>query len=199
LCQSYPTYRSHLAYDSRRNVLAVTPVTRSWYPDMPAERDSLLEPSLYSEFGRPPSVARWGDCVQRYFSTFPEGFPGVGLLILRVLVGLTAATQGASSLIHGSDVGLVTVALAVAAVGGGAAVLLGFLTPGASVLAGAATLLLALGAPSSSVLAIDAVTSACVAADATALALLGPGAHSLDARLFGRREVVIPDRADARS
>jgi hypothetical protein len=137
--------------------------------------------------------------VQRFFSTFPEGFPAVGLLILRVLVGLTAVTQGASSLIDGSDIDVVTVALAVAAAGSGAAVLLGFLTPGASLIAGAAALLLAVGAPPSSILGIDTVAATCVAASAAALALLGPGAHSLDARLFGRREVVIPDRADARS
>jgi hypothetical protein len=136
--------------------------------------------------------------VQRFFSTFPEGLPGVGLLILRILVGLTAAAQGASALTHEFDVGLATVALAVAAAGGGASVLLGFLTPGASLIAGAATLLLAVGAPPSSILGIDTVAASCVAADAAALALLGPGALSLDARLFGRREVVIPDRADAR-
>jgi hypothetical protein len=29
--------------------------------------------------------------------------------------------------------------------------------------------------------------------DAVALAMLGPGAHSVDARLFGRREIIIPD------
>ena len=137
--------------------------------------------------------------MQRFFSTFPEGFPGVGLLILRILVGLTAATQGASSLTHGPDVGLVTVALAGAAAGGAVAVLLGFLTPWASLVAGAATLLLAVGAPPSSIFGIDTVAASCVAADAAALALLGPGALSLDARLFGRREVVIPSRADARS
>ena len=32
-----------------------------------------------------------------------------------------------------------------------------------------------------------------MAADALALAMLGPGAHSIDAWLFGRREIVIPD------
>jgi uncharacterized membrane protein YphA (DoxX/SURF4 family) len=32
-----------------------------------------------------------------------------------------------------------------------------------------------------------------IAADALALAMLGPGALSIDAWLFGRREIVIPD------
>jgi hypothetical protein len=31
-----------------------------------------------------------------------------------------------------------------------------------------------------------------VIVDAIALALLGPGAHSIDAWLFGRREIIIP-------
>jgi hypothetical protein len=35
----------------------------------------------------------------------------------------------------------------------------------------------------------------CVMAVSTAIALLGPGAFSLDARLFGQREIIIPDRA----
>jgi hypothetical protein len=43
------------------------------------------------------------------------------------------------------------------------------------------------------VLLLDRVGALCVATVAGAVALLGPGALSLDARLFGRREIVFPD------
>ena len=39
---------------------------------------------------------------------------------------------------------------------------------------------------------IDRFAALVLIVDAAALALLGPGAHSLDARLFGRREIFIP-------
>jgi uncharacterized membrane protein YphA (DoxX/SURF4 family) len=38
---------------------------------------------------------------------------------------------------------------------------------------------------------IDRMAAVLVVADAVAIALLGPGAYSLDARLFGRREIFI--------
>jgi hypothetical protein len=134
--------------------------------------------------------------LQRFFSTFPEGWPGLGLLILRTLVGVTTATLGASQLTHGYDLNVMTVALIVAAMAGSAAVLAGFLTPAAGALTGTAALLLALGSPPSPLGAgnMDPVVAGFVVADAAALVLLGPGAYSLDARLFGRREVVIPER-----
>ena len=39
----------------------------------------------------------------------------------------------------------------------------------------------------------NAVTALQLAVMALILVLLGPGAYSLDARLFGRREIIIPD------
>jgi hypothetical protein len=42
-------------------------------------------------------------------------------------------------------------------------------------------------------LRLDGSTAALVVIDAIALAMLGPGAHSIDAHLFGRREIIIPD------
>jgi len=40
---------------------------------------------------------------------------------------------------------------------------------------------------------ISASTAFILAAISAALVLLGPGAFSLDARLFGRREIIIPE------
>ena len=45
--------------------------------------------------------------------------------------------------------------------------------------------------PSASVL-IDRLAALILIVDAAALTLLGPGAVSLDARLFGRREIIVP-------
>jgi hypothetical protein len=39
---------------------------------------------------------------------------------------------------------------------------------------------------------IDRVSALFLTTNAAALALLGPGAHSMDAYLFGRREIIIP-------
>lgn len=39
---------------------------------------------------------------------------------------------------------------------------------------------------------LDAVASVLVAANALAVAFVGPGAFSVDARLFGRREIFVP-------
>ena len=40
--------------------------------------------------------------------------------------------------------------------------------------------------------AVDSVAALLLMADAVALVLLGPGALSLDAWLFGRREILLP-------
>jgi hypothetical protein len=45
-------------------------------------------------------------------------------------------------------------------------------------------------APASNLL-VDKMAAFFLIADAAALALLGPGAHSMDAYLFGRREIII--------
>ena len=39
---------------------------------------------------------------------------------------------------------------------------------------------------------MDRLAATLVIVDGLALALLGPGAHSIDAYLFGRREIIIP-------
>jgi uncharacterized membrane protein YphA (DoxX/SURF4 family) len=77
----------------------------------------------------------------------------------------------------------------------GAAIFVGFLTPAASAAATVGYLMMGVS-PSLMTEAnhhLSALTAFNLAAISAALALLGPGAFSLDARLFGRREIIIPE------
>lgn len=80
------------------------------------------------------------------------------------------------------------------AVASGALLLIGFLTPVASTITGAGGLGFALSwLPAARPNLFEARLSIIfVVIMATGIILLGPGAFSLDARLFGRREIVIP-------
>jgi uncharacterized membrane protein YphA (DoxX/SURF4 family) len=129
-----------------------------------------------------------------FFSTFPGGKPGIGLLLLRAGVGATAIIQGGVYLADRSNLSLWTWAVGLLAIVGGVSLLIGFLTKAACVLAALAIIAITLpwlpafplsllsGKPSLIFVSIMAV----------AIILLGPGAFSLDARLFGRREIIIP-------
>lgn len=133
------------------------------------------------------------------FSSFPRGWPGAGLLLLRAAVGLSLVVQGGACL--AGHPGRWAWAVGPLAVVTGAALLIGFLTPVAGAVAEILSLSVALswlpsslpdvfgGAPATIFLVVMAAT----------VLLLGPGAFSLDAWLFGRREIVIPPAADLTS
>ena len=75
----------------------------------------------------------------------------------------------------------------------GTSLVAGILTPGAGAVAASATMAIALNAsPAASRMLIDSAAALIVTVNAVALVLLGPGAYSIDAYLFGRREIVIP-------
>jgi uncharacterized membrane protein YphA (DoxX/SURF4 family) len=115
------------------------------------------------------------------------------LLVLRIVVGVTAAVQGGMSLSSAPEPAVVTVCAALLGIVSGGSLLIGFATPGAAALAGLTLAFLAISSfPGPTVLLLDRVGALCVAAVAVAVALLGPGALSLDARLFGRRELIFP-------
>jgi uncharacterized membrane protein YphA (DoxX/SURF4 family) len=132
--------------------------------------------------------------VLRLFSfSYPSGRPGVGLLLLRSALGLTAAAQGGVYLSSRDELSLWTAAcLLVLATG--SLLLIGFLTPVASILFGLSSTAIAFSSSSAYTdnLLHGGLFLLFVVSMAAATALLGPGAYSLDARLFGRREIIIP-------
>jgi hypothetical protein len=111
--------------------------------------------------------------MQKFFSAFPSGSPGLGLLLLRALIVLRFFT---------ADLNLPGWLLVVFAPVG-ICLLLGVLTPIAAVIIG-------LGALTSAIVFSNSV-AVVMTILAVAIALLGPGAFSVDARLFGRRELLI--------
>ncbi len=116
--------------------------------------------------------------------------------MLRATVGAALAVLGAACC-AGSPGGRAAV-LGVLCVLLGAALLIGFLTPLAALLAELVSLGLALSwlPPSVPDVLGGAPATIFLIVMTAAVLLLGPGAYSLDARLFGRREIVIPAAAD---
>jgi hypothetical protein len=119
--------------------------------------------------------------VQRLFSMFPSGLPGIALLLLRLSVAFTV-------LLHGYARREV---LAVAALAGflllAMALIVGFLTPIVTLLVMAVQFAgpWGLGMTNTGFVTVSIL-------NALALALLGPGAYSFDALRFGRRVVDLP-------
>jgi uncharacterized membrane protein YphA (DoxX/SURF4 family) len=114
------------------------------------------------------------------------------LLLLRVVIGVTSVAQGATYVTAANSTVWLHAA-GVLAITTGASLVVGFLTPGASAIVGFGTFALTL-VPSSAPYfptQADTLSSLFVVTDAAVITLLGPGAFSLDARLFGRREIII--------
>jgi putative oxidoreductase len=121
--------------------------------------------------------------VQRLFSTFPCGPPGAGLLLLRAVTAIPLVYAGLLTASLPSPV-IVEVVIAGAAI----LLLIGLWTPLAGALIAVAELSLAVFHPAEPWRYVH------FAAMGAALAMLGPGGCSLDARLFGRKQIQIPQR-----
>jgi hypothetical protein len=124
--------------------------------------------------------------VLRLFSVFPAGAPGIALLILRVsLAG--AMLDNCRDVDKPPVLPLICLALAAQSL----LLCLGLLTPIVSIVACVFELIAWFVSSHT-----DARFIALSGLNAAAIALLGPGAYSLDSRLFGRREIVFPSSAE---
>lgn len=138
-------------------------------------------------------LSSWDAFLQRLFSTFPNGWPGFGLLLVRLCLGVALIYLAAADIAAKSPAPM-RLADDVIAATGGMFLIAGLWTP-------------AIG----TVIALDKVWSALslyspgdgtstdlfLAILAASMAMLGPGAWSIDARLFGRKRFDI-ERAKRR-
>jgi uncharacterized membrane protein YphA (DoxX/SURF4 family) len=128
--------------------------------------------------------------MQRLFSTFPNGWPGFGLLLLRLGVGIALISLGISGVFAASGE---PVAIARDSIEAAGAILLivGLWTPVVGALIALNELWIALAVYSSPP---DGHWNHVFLAVLTAgVAMLGPGAWSIDARLFGRKRFDLAD------
>lgn len=119
--------------------------------------------------------------MQRLFSTFAGGWPGRGLFVQRLLV---------TSVLFYCAIGLASKGFSfteavpqVIGVGAGILLLVGLWTPVAGTLVATVELWIALDGGGERSIAIM------LAALGASIAMIGPGAWSIDARLFGRKRI----------
>jgi len=135
-----------------------------------------------------------GCVLQRLFSTFPNSWPGFGLLLLRLGVGIALIYLGMSRFFSMPG-GPITVALDFVEAAGGVFLIAGLWTPVMGALIAIDELWIAFlhaSQPDSRLIHVF------LAVLTAGIAMLGPGAWSIDARLFGRKRFKMGDRTRGR-
>ena len=119
--------------------------------------------------------------MQRLFSTFANGWPGFGLLIQRLVLGIALLYHGTTVLRGVPPVGPIVPELTGSVLG--FFILAGLWTPAVGALVAAVELWIVLAGGG------DIWMSLMLAVFGGTLAMIGPGAWSIDARLFGRKHI----------
>jgi putative oxidoreductase len=119
--------------------------------------------------------------LQRLFSTFANGWPGIGLLLQHLVIAAALAHFGMF------QVNATAESIVPSVIGAAAAILLliGLWTPVVGSLIAIVQMWTAFSHGG------DPWTSIMLATFAATLAMIGPGAWSIDARLFGRQHIEI--------
>lgn len=118
--------------------------------------------------------------IQRAFSSFPDSWPGAGLLLFRIATGVPLLVNGPWALFPGKE--SVGALYRITDLSSGSLILVGLWTPVAAVAQ-------ALLQGAVAVAGHDSLLHASAAFLGLSLALLGPGAWSVDARLYGRKRI----------
>lgn len=125
--------------------------------------------------------------MQRIFSTFPDGWPGHGLLLLRVAGSVPLFVVGI-----GGEPADAAVWLRICCCVSGVLMLSGFWTPFGAALQSILAAIFSISGPAFE------WTHLIHAAIGLSLVMLGPGYWSIDARLYGRKRIDLSPAAPAR-
>lgn len=118
--------------------------------------------------------------------------------MLRLTLGTTAIVSGIARLLDYGNAPLLNLVIALSAAVCGIFLLIGLMTPIAALVAffGILGTTAAIIPAANCNLLAPVLCAVYASVTAAAVVLLGPGAFSLDARMFGRREIIIPGKSN---